>query len=398
MKDQVAIKVSNVKKDFRLPHESNNSLKSSIVQFFSRDRGYTLQHALKDISFDVKKGEFFGIVGRNGSGKSTLLKILAETYQPSDGQVKHYGKIVPFIELGVGFNPELTGRENVYLNGALLGLSRKQIDKKYQEIVDFAELQDFMDQKLKNYSSGMQVRLAFSVATRGNDADILLIDEVLAVGDADFQRKCYDYFKGLKKTDTTIVFVTHDMNAVQTFCDRAILINEGVITCSGNVRKVANEYLSLFDSEAVQESVSKDRKKFRAGDVSIHKVRLETREDDMILSVDIDSADKDVDEFVLGYNFRDSNDKLIMGGNTLNAVEGARKLSMDKNTRIRVTFTTPNFLGTGEYVADVIVRNTGSRVYDKWENAIKLKVTRAESYYPTIAHATLDVDVINRAK
>lgn len=392
--EDIAIRVKDVKKSFKLPHEKSNSLKSSIVHVFSKEKGYTIQRALRGISFDVKKGEFFGIVGRNGSGKSTLLKILAETYQPTSGSVKHYGKIVPFIELGVGFNPELTGRENVYLNGALLGMSREQIDAKYDEIVEFAELKDFMDQKLKNYSSGMQVRLAFSVATRGNDADILLIDEVLAVGDADFQRKCYDYFKGLKKTDITIVFVTHDMNAVQTFCDRAMLIDKGVISCIGNVREVSREYLRLFDSETTQEVKSGTERAFNDGDIKINKVKLESGGNDITLDIELKSTENDVDEFVLGYNFRDTNDKVIMGGNTLNAVEGARTLSIKKNTRLQVLFTTPNFLGTGEYSIDIIVRNTGARIYDKWENAVKLKVTRAESHYPTIAHAVLDVKTL----
>src|SRR6185312_8467854 len=189
-------------------------------------RATETQHALKDISFEVKKGEFFGIVGRNGSGKSTMLKILAGIYQPTKGGVQKSGKLVPFIELGVGFNPELSGRENVFLNGALLGFSRKEIAAMYDEIVAFAELEKFMDQKLKNYSSGMQVRLAFSIAIRAK-SDILLIDEVLAVGDASFQQKCFDYFYKLKQDKRTVVFVSHDMGAVERFCDRAVLIDNG---------------------------------------------------------------------------------------------------------------------------------------------------------------------------
>ena len=239
------IRVEHVSKDFKLPHEMNNSLKSLIVHPFRKRSTVERQHALKDISFEVEKGEFFGILGRNGSGKSTLLKILAEIYIPTTGKVGLNGKLVPFIELGVGFNPELTGRENVYLNGALLGFSKKEIDARYNDIVNFAELHDFMDQKLKNYSSGMQVRLAFSVATRA-EADILLIDEVLAVGDAEFQRKCFDHFRSLKKRGVTVVFVTHDMNAVKEYCDRAILVEGGVITSEGKATSVAKEYTKLF--------------------------------------------------------------------------------------------------------------------------------------------------------
>ena len=226
MNNPIAISVKNVSKNFKLPHQKTSSIKDVFVrplQALGGSRAVEVQHALNDISFDIKEGEFFGIVGRNGSGKSTMLKILAEIYQPTSGEVSVKGRLVPFIELGVGFNPELTGRENVYLSGALNGVSEKEVDEMYGDIVEFAELENFMDQQLKNYSSGMQVRLAFSVATRAK-ADILLIDEVLAVGDADFQRKCFEYFKRLKKAKTTVVFVSHDMNAVREYCDRAVLI------------------------------------------------------------------------------------------------------------------------------------------------------------------------------
>ncbi len=214
----IVIKVDHLSKDFILPHEKkSNTLKSLFTGFFrSKRKGYEIQHALKDINFEIPEGEFFGIVGRNGSGKSTLLKILAGIYQPTKGKVTTKGKLVPFIELGVGFNPELSGRENVYLNGAMLGFSEKEVAAMYTEIVAFSDLAAFMDQKLKNYSSGMQVRLAFACATMA-EADILLVDEVLAVGDADFQRKCFAYFRQLKKANKTVVFVTHDMNAIREY-------------------------------------------------------------------------------------------------------------------------------------------------------------------------------------
>lgn len=246
----VAIRVHNIKKDFYLPHEkSSKSLKSIIVNTFKKkNKGADTQHVLRGLSFDIKKGEFFGIVGRNGSGKSTLLKILAQIYQPTSGKVEHFGKLVPFIELGVGFNPELSGRENVYLNGALLGFTREEIAEKYDKIVEFAELEDFMDQKLKNYSSGMQVRLAFSVAIQA-DADILLIDEVLAVGDEAFQRKCYAYFAELKRRKKTVVLVTHSMDSVQQFCTKAMLIDGGKIVKFGGTAKVAQRYIELNNQD-----------------------------------------------------------------------------------------------------------------------------------------------------
>lgn len=251
MGSEAAIKVENVSKTFRLPHEKNTSIKSAVVNFWRRKKGYELLRALEDVSFEVEKGEFFGIVGRNGSGKSTLLKLLAGTYTPSKGSIQVNGKLTPFIELGVGFNPELTGRENVYLNGALLGFNRKEMRKKYKEIVAFAELERFMDQKLKNYSSGMQVRLAFAIAVQAK-SEILLLDEVLAVGDAAFQQKCYDYFEQLKLEERTIIFVTHDMDAVQRFCNRALMLEKGVIKDLGSPAEIADLYKRDNISQAAE--------------------------------------------------------------------------------------------------------------------------------------------------
>lgn len=240
--DNIAISAKDIYKDFKLPHEKSSGLKQHLINMFKRKKGYEIQHTIKGISFDIKKGEFFGIVGRNGSGKSTLLKLLADIYTPNKGSITINGTLTPFIELGVGFNPELTGRENVYMNGALLGFSKKEIDLIYDDVVGFAELEKFMDQKLKNYSSGMQVRLAFSIAIQSK-SDILLFDEVLAVGDAAFQQKCYETFETLKENGRTIVLVTHDMSAVQRFCERAIMIDGGKIVLEGNPSSIADKYL-----------------------------------------------------------------------------------------------------------------------------------------------------------
>lgn len=257
--DDTAIRVEKIGKVFKLPHEKTTSVKSAVVNFYRRDRRYEKQEALKDISFEIKKGEFFGIVGRNGSGKSTLLKILAGIYQPTNGQVTVNGSLTPFIELGVGFNPELTGRENVFLNGALLGFNRKEMRAMYDDIVKFAELEKFMDQKLKNYSSGMQVRLAFSIAIRAK-SDILLVDEVLAVGDESFQQKCYLEFEKLKAQKKTIIFVSHDMCAVQRFCTRAVLIDDSVLGMISNPKKIVSLYNKLND-KTVEKSLVKDNAK-----------------------------------------------------------------------------------------------------------------------------------------
>ena len=239
---KVVLKVDNVEKSFRLPTEQASGVKQLLINWTKGIKGYREQQVLRGVSFEVRQGDFFGIVGRNGSGKSTLLKLISQIYIPERGSITVNGKLVPFIELGVGFNPELTGRENVYLNGALLGFSRDEIDAMYDDIVDFAELHDFMDQKLKNYSSGMQVRLAFSVAIKAQ-GDILVLDEVLAVGDEAFQRKCDSFFASVKKDPTkTVILVTHSMDAVKKYCNKAILIKDGKIIASGDKDDVADRY------------------------------------------------------------------------------------------------------------------------------------------------------------
>lgn len=247
MDEDVIIKAEQVVKEFKLPHEKYNTLKGRVVNIFRSQKGYELQKALDDVSFEVKRGEFFGIVGRNGSGKSTMLKVLAGIYMPTSGQVHTLGKLVPFIELGVGFSPELTGRENVYLNGALLGFNRKEVEAMYKDIVEFAEIERFMDQKLKNYSSGMQVRLAFSIAIRAQ-GDILLLDEVLAVGDEAFQRKCFDYFDQLKDAKQTVILVTHDMSNIERFCDRVMVLDKSKVVKITDAKEAAKIYLKLNET------------------------------------------------------------------------------------------------------------------------------------------------------
>jgi len=235
-----AIEVENLSKRFTIPHDKASTLKGAFINLF-HDSGSEVFNALQDISFEIKKGEFFGIIGRNGSGKSTLLKILAGIYSTDTGHVKVHGRISPFLELGIGFNPELSGRDNIYLNATVLGLSENQIDKKFDSIVAFSELERFIDQKLKNYSSGMSVRLAFSVSIHAN-RDILLMDEVLAVGDMNFQEKCLAKFEEYKSQGKTIVLVSHDVSAIEKYCDRAMLIEDGKIKKIGNPKDVVEEY------------------------------------------------------------------------------------------------------------------------------------------------------------
>lgn len=260
-KNKPAIIIKGVSKYFK-PSKGHGSLKQKFLGAFGNSRhtvdsGYW---AVNDVDLEVYDGEFFGIVGRNGSGKSTLLKMIAGVYTPSKGSIKVNGKLVPFIELGVGFNPELTGRDNVFLNGALLGFSRNEMQSMYDSIVEFAELEGHMDIKLKNFSSGMQVRLAFSIAIRAQ-SDILLIDEVLAVGDAAFQQKCYDYFFKLKEQKRTIIFVSHDMSTIKRFCDRAMLIDKSKLIDINKPHIIASQYEKLnFSNRQPIEGESKDRR------------------------------------------------------------------------------------------------------------------------------------------
>jgi ABC-type polysaccharide/polyol phosphate transport system ATPase subunit len=239
----VVIEARGVEKTFRIPEHRVDSLKERVTHPLTRIE-YRELCVLRDISFDVHEGEFFGIVGRNGSGKSTLLKILASIYRADAGRIRMAGRLAPFIELGVGFNPDLTARENVLLNGVMLGLTRREAARKLDAVLAFAELEDFVELQLKNYSSGMMVRLAFAVMVQA-DADVMLVDEVLAVGDASFAQKCMDVFHEKRRAGKTIVLVTHDMATVQGLCDRAMLIHDGELVHIGDPEETARRYFRL---------------------------------------------------------------------------------------------------------------------------------------------------------
>ena len=252
----VVVSVSGVSKSFSIPDHKITALKELALHPFRRVEYRTLD-ALDGVSFEIRQGEFFGIVGRNGSGKSTLLKIMSSIYRADSGDVFIAGRTAPFIELGVGFDPELNARENVVLNGVMLGLTPREARARVDAVIDFAELPQFEELKLKNYSSGMLVRLAFSAMIQ-SDADVLLIDEVLAVGDASFQQKCSDVFHNLRDQGKTIVLVTHDMASVETFCDRAILIEEGTVRHIGDPEEVGRRYLRMNFDEERGASVTRD--------------------------------------------------------------------------------------------------------------------------------------------
>ena len=377
---EVAIRVQGVSKDFKLPHEKSSSIKSSLINF--RKRGYEVQHALKDVTFEIKEGEFFGIVGRNGSGKSTLLKILAGIYQPTKGSVEVRGKLVPFIELGVGFNPELTGRDNVYLNGALMGFSEKEVSKMYKDIVDFAELERFMDQKLKNYSSGMQVRLAFSMAVR-SDADILLIDEVLAVGDAAFQRKCFEYFKTLKKNKKTVVFVSHDMGSIREFCDRALLIDSNHIKDIGKPGDIANKYSQLFIQEEAETkagqpemTINRDGKRWGSNSIKIIKADAKLAGDHLQVKVKA-NVKKHLESVIFGLHVTS------LDGEEVTAMNNRMILIPDltdlkAGSKVEFEWEMLNIFNDGKYYITLTLVDDAGLAFDWYTDAVSFTVNRRE--------------------
>ncbi len=408
--DEIAIKVDNVSKTFKLPHEKQSSIKGALIsKFKGGKRSFERQEVLKDVSFEIKKGEFFGIVGRNGSGKSTLLKMLAGIYAPNKGSIQVNGKLTPFIELGVGFNPELTGRENVFLNGALLGFNRAEMSAMYDDIVSFAELEKFMDQKLKNYSSGMQVRLAFSIAIRAK-SDILLIDEVLAVGDAAFQTKCFDYFQSLKGKGITVVFVSHDRAALERFCPRGILIDDGDMIKFGSMQEVLKEYSEIVmaeldhsseDTERLQKNTKQSvyatinntmtcasgggmaQKRFHFGDDIYVQYKVLVK--------------KEIINPIFGVTIHQKNiDRAIFATNTLieNKLTGSFKSGDTAEIRIKL----PQGLNDGEYYVEPALANeSGSIFYDNQERAATFFINGSNNPYSLI-HSSGQIVLTRKAR
>lgn len=236
----LAIKLNHISKTFKIPTSSYDSLRERFINLKLRG-AYKSLHALKNINLEVKKGQWLGLVGPNGSGKSTLLKIIAGIYQPDQGKVEVNGHLVPFLELGVGFNPELSAKDNIFLNGVILGMTRKKITQKFNAIINFADIKPFINQKLKNFSSGMQVRLAFSIAIQAS-GDIYLLDEVMAVGDHQFRQKSQKVFFNLKRLGKTIILVSHDLDDVIKYCDQVIWLDHGKIISYGAPKSVVNQY------------------------------------------------------------------------------------------------------------------------------------------------------------
>lgn len=384
--DDIAIKVGGVYKSFKLPHEKTNSLKGAFVNVLRAKRTYETQKVLKDVSFEIKKGEFFGIVGRNGSGKSTLLKLLACIYAPDKGEITVKGKLTPFIELGVGFNPELTGRENVFLNGALLGFSRKEMAALYDGIVEFAELEKFMDQKLKNYSSGMQVRLAFSIAIKA-DSDILLLDEVLAVGDVLFQKKCFSYFKELKSNKKTVVFISHDIGALREYCTNGVLIDKGKVIVGSNIDTVVNEYLDIMNKskDYTPEETDTVKKRWGTGDAKVLSVNTRdsrsfrdksifTEQESICIDIKY-IAEKNLDNPIYGLVITDEVGNKVIESNTKLLNIKTDELIGGKERVVR--WVLPNTFNNGVLkISPAIADSTGLTIFDWRDDFLKFRVKK----------------------
>ena len=246
--NEISVNVKHVSKKFRLYHEKRTSVYESILGYFSRKKHYESLQVLDDITFTVKKGEMFGIIGKNGSGKTTLLRILSHIYQPDSGSVDIKGTIIPVLALGLGFHPELTASTNIVQSGTLLGFSRKEISDKINDVIKFAELEKFADVKIKNFSSGMQMRLAFSTAIQV-DPDVLILDEVFAVGDLNFQKKCFNTIMDFKKHGKSIIFVSHDMTPIKNFCDRVMFLNNGKVEKIGTPDDAIASYIDFLGKQ-----------------------------------------------------------------------------------------------------------------------------------------------------
>jgi ABC-2 type transport system ATP-binding protein len=364
----VVIDVQELDKTFRLPERRPRTLKERVVRPL-RKVEYRELRALRGVSFDVHQGEFFGIVGRNGSGKSTLLKVLASIYRADAGRIRIAGRLAPFIELGVGFNPELTARENVVLNGVMMGLGRRAAARRLDSVLEFAELREFVDLKLKNYSSGMMVRLAFAVMVEAN-ADVMLVDEVLAVGDAAFGQKCMDVFREKRKAGKTLVLVTHDMATVQAFCDRAMLIHDGEQRFLGDPEEAALRYYRLNFGGQQPDPAKGGAADGERADVSLLDVWLEDLAGARLQDVHegqsfrfnaLIEARADLSAPALGFELLNVDDVSVFGfGATLEEADDVpRRLAAGE--RVRVSAEIDNRLVPGRYSVLCSISRSGTR-------------------------------------
>jgi ABC-type polysaccharide/polyol phosphate transport system ATPase subunit len=371
-----AIEVEDLHKSFRMPSHRISTFKERAVRPFTPIEYTTLQ-ALRGISFQVAKGEFMGIAGRNGSGKTTLLKLLASIYRADRGQIRLAGTLAPFIELGVGFNANLTARENVLLNGVMMGLTPREARSRFDKVIEFAELEEFVEMKLKNYSTGMSIRLAFSVMVQ-SDADVLMVDEVLAVGDASFAQKCLDAFQELRDEGRTILLVTHSMESLRLLCDHAILIEDGVIDLDGDPADVANRYLEINFSHRGQAPAPSADGTGPGTAGKIAEVWLENSEGERpggfehgspIHLVAVIEAEQEIDRPGFGFELCSTNGVRVFAA-------PSQQLTDTLYPGDRVTFhaTVANPLVPGGYVINCGLSSGGARVIDWRRPAAELVV------------------------
>jgi ABC-type polysaccharide/polyol phosphate transport system ATPase subunit len=378
-----AVVVRDVSKTFRMPQERVHTLKERVLHPRRRTQYHTFQ-ALNDISFAVERGEFFGIAGRNGSGKSTLLKCIGGIYGCA-GDIWCRGRLSTFIELGVGFNPELAAQDNVVMNGIMMGLSPREARRRFDSVIEFAELEQFKDLKLKNYSSGMHVRLAFAVAIQV-DADILLIDEVLAVGDAAFQQKCFDAFANMRKQGKTIVFVTHDMGALKRFCHRALLLEHGSMVHVGDTEVVADRYLELNFGRDLG-SIQIDDDGGWQGEAKVLAVWVENERAERVTAVPqghqvtlqvLIAYNVDIEEGHAGVFLHNDEQKVVLVLSTILEPEGAR---FRAGERALYSFSFENVLAPGRYspVVNLADRGVPLETVGQYESAFSFVVTSSRA-------------------
>ncbi|HAW15550.1 MAG: ABC transporter ATP-binding protein [Clostridiales bacterium] len=385
---EYSIRVKNVKKQFKVYYDKSNSLKDSLL-FWKRNR-HENRVVLDGVNLDIKKGESIGLIGHNGCGKSTLLKLMTKILYPDSGEIEINGRVSSLLELGAGFHPDLSGRENIYNNASIFGLSKKEIDERLNDIIDFSELGDFIDNPVRTYSSGMYMRLAFSVAINVN-ADILLIDEILAVGDANFQAKCFSKLQEIRRLGTTIVIVSHSLSQIEQFCDRSVWLHGGKIKAQGNPYDIHMEYLDfmvelrkknaiLSGMTAVQREEVGDSDKLRwgSGEVRISDVSVEDLEGHKVSLIRTNSpvrfkvsykVKKPIKDAVLGIGIFRADGLNVFGTNT--RIDKFSKFDIEEDGSYEMTFDSFNLL-PGKYIIGFSIEVGEGEPVDYWKTACEL--------------------------
>lgn len=400
MNNEYAIEVKNVCKSFKVYQDKGNMLKERALHW-NRNK-YEKKKVLNDVSFCVKKGEAVGLIGHNGSGKSTTLKMLTGIMYPDSGTIRTNGRISSLLELGAGFHPDLSGRENIYINASIFGLSKREIDDKFEEIVKFSELKDYIDNPVRTYSSGMYMKLAFSVAINV-DADILLIDEILAVGDVNFQIKCFKKMQEIKNKGTTIVLVSHSMEQIEKICDRCIWLQDGKIREDGNTKEVDFQYLAYMnqlrriqieseeaekEQEIIKENYEKEEDddteewggRFGSGEVKIKDVQCLNCEGQKVSTLDFGEPfsiefsvekKKDLEAVWFGISIIRNDGVVCYGTNTL--VEYDKQYTISRSGKITISFK-DNKLMPGTFYIDVCVGKGYNEFVDYWQSAKTIEI------------------------